>query len=265
MSFGKAFSEYDSLYDDDEYEEYLSCRKSSVAEERRKLYSRIKSRGKYDEATTLPCDDERFPAKKKTSSTPARPLLELSSAERSFYKYSSRLHGIRYSKLDYVPLDPNLDPPPYRCFSCWERGHMSRACTFPLIALFCRNCGRRDVDLENCPRCSRAYRRELDKRDTAAALREAATIDARKENSKKKADPLLDVSLLVNEGSVAGDDDTPPRHPLETIDEEFESKFDFTRDMVSDVKKLMEAVKHLSVKTQDRVLRQWLTERQKKL
>ncbi|OXU29053.1 hypothetical protein TSAR_015168 [Trichomalopsis sarcophagae] len=192
------------------------------------------------------------------------PLLELTRGDKIYYKHSKRVRGIRYDGLDFVPLNPKLDPPPHRCFSCWERGHLSRTCMNPLISLFCRNCGRRDVDLEDCPRCSRAHRRESAKKDTAEALQEAKIKTEAKIPEKKSraaAETLLDVSLLVNEGSVASDEDDAPRRSLETIQEEFE--FDFTHDMISDVKILMEAVKHLSVKTQDRVLRQWLTERQK--
>ena len=46
-------------------------------------------------------------------------------------------------------MDPDGDP----CFNCWARGHMRFIRREPR-RLFCFNCGRRNVAMRNCPRCS---------------------------------------------------------------------------------------------------------------
>ena len=57
-----------------------------------------------------------------------------------------------------------MDPDGDRCFNCWARGHTRFTCR-ELRRLFCFNCGRRNVTMRNCPRCSDEHLSYLRGRD----------------------------------------------------------------------------------------------------
>ena len=62
-----------------------------------------------------------------------------------------------FENLNPIPIDYNLDPPPYACFNCWKRtGHNRENCDLPKI-ICCHNCGRYGVYMEDCPRCKDEY------------------------------------------------------------------------------------------------------------
>ncbi|XP_014208103.1 uncharacterized protein LOC106639154 [Copidosoma floridanum] len=67
-----------------------------------------------------------------------------------------RIRGVLFRVIDQVPNDPKIDPPPRACFNCWKVGHVFTDCPLPQRYM-CPNCGRREVDLLSCPRCSRTY------------------------------------------------------------------------------------------------------------
>lgn len=68
-------------------------------------------------------------------------------------RFPPRTTGVLFGGLRIIPTHPCLDPPPRACFSCWQRGHKSRNCPRPTSVPLCRNCGRRGVEVTECPRC----------------------------------------------------------------------------------------------------------------
>lgn len=60
-----------------------------------------------------------------------------------------------------IPFDPQLDPEPFTCYNCWSDDHPRRDCPEPPLHAYCRNCGRKDVEVQDCPRCAEAYREFL--------------------------------------------------------------------------------------------------------
>ncbi|XP_043470191.1 uncharacterized protein LOC122503635 [Leptopilina heterotoma] len=68
--------------------------------------------------------------------------------------------GRMFGGLDIIPTDPRVDPPPGVCHNCWCRGHGVNRCRAPRIEM-CNNCGRREVVLMNCPRCSRVHKLDM--------------------------------------------------------------------------------------------------------
>ncbi|XP_043468245.1 uncharacterized protein LOC122502325 [Leptopilina heterotoma] len=49
--------------------------------------------------------------------------------------------GVMFGNLKPIPTDPNVDPPPNSCISCWKKGHQRSRCPNPYVG-YCRNCGR---------------------------------------------------------------------------------------------------------------------------
>ncbi|XP_043476267.1 uncharacterized protein LOC122507548 [Leptopilina heterotoma] len=68
-----------------------------------------------------------------------------------------RKSGIIFGGLKEIPTSDILDPPPFCCFNCWERGHRVVDCPHLIRHQFFRNCGRRETTVKNCPRCAEAY------------------------------------------------------------------------------------------------------------
>ncbi|XP_043482018.1 uncharacterized protein LOC122511053 [Leptopilina heterotoma] len=73
------------------------------------------------------------------------------------------LEGRMFGGLDPIPTVPRLDPPPGVCHNCWRKGHEVPKCPSKL-AKFCKNCGRREVILTDCPRCARVNRLIMEER-----------------------------------------------------------------------------------------------------
>ncbi|KAJ8684578.1 hypothetical protein QAD02_020370 [Eretmocerus hayati] len=69
-----------------------------------------------------------------------------------------RTTGRFFGDLVGIPTEPHLDPVHYACFRCWGVGHLARDCRQEERWSFCLNCGRRGLEVEDCPRCSVAYR-----------------------------------------------------------------------------------------------------------
>ncbi|XP_043469787.1 uncharacterized protein LOC122503348 [Leptopilina heterotoma] len=90
----------------------------------------------------------------ETGATPTRPIIK-----------SGRMFG----SLDQIATDPDLDPPHGSCFNCWEKKHHLKDCPDQLNT-FCRNCGRRNVLIDSCPRCARVFpkwlRRKADSKNS---------------------------------------------------------------------------------------------------
>lgn len=66
---------------------------------------------------------------------------------------------VMFGGLRIIPTDVDLDPPPYSCFNCWQRGHEANYCPSKIKRLHCLNCGRRRVSVHNCPRCGEQSKR----------------------------------------------------------------------------------------------------------
>ncbi|XP_043469249.1 uncharacterized protein LOC122502954 [Leptopilina heterotoma] len=77
--------------------------------------------------------------------------------------------GRIFCRLDRIPTDPDLDPPMGACFNCWSMSHKLAYCPEP-IDIFCRNCGRFGVMMEDCPRCARAYRLWMKRSGSSVSL-----------------------------------------------------------------------------------------------
>ena len=78
-------------------------------------------------------------------------------------RFPVKLCGVRFGNLTPIPSHHELDPPPYTCFNCRRRcrgnGHKVMNCEETYL-VHCENCGRRGVDVSECPRCSEAYFRD---------------------------------------------------------------------------------------------------------
>lgn len=66
--------------------------------------------------------------------------------------------GVLFDGLELIPTDPAIDPPPRNCFNCWEPGHKRTNCHKSTMGRFCNNCGRKNEDLNTCPRCKFAHK-----------------------------------------------------------------------------------------------------------
>lgn len=96
-----------------------------------------------DEATAyFPCQDEPDQPNRKKS----RDILQVIRS------------GKLFGGLTEIPTNPTVDPPYGTCLNCWGRNHQVWKCPFPL-SLFCRNCGRKNLMILNCPRCEEPFRR----------------------------------------------------------------------------------------------------------
>lgn len=91
----------------------------------------------------------------------ARVLRHLYGRPKEGYRNSGVLYN---GGLELIVTDPRVDPPARSCFACWEKGHNSNRCPNPDPGEYCRNCGRREVVVTNCPRCSKRHARFLAER-----------------------------------------------------------------------------------------------------
>ncbi|XP_058803729.1 uncharacterized protein LOC131671372 [Phymastichus coffea] len=68
------------------------------------------------------------------------------------------LSGRFLQNLAPVPFDSKIDPPQIKaCFNCWHMNHKLENCYVKKRNIFCSNCGRKYVEVEDCPRCAKAY------------------------------------------------------------------------------------------------------------
>ena len=84
--------------------------------------------------------------------------------ERDGTRRPRKLRGCRFGNLESIPSHHTLDPRPHTCFNCREdckdgRGHEAMDCPEAYV-LHCENCGRRGVNVLDCPRCGVAYIRD---------------------------------------------------------------------------------------------------------
>lgn len=75
--------------------------------------------------------------------------------QNRFKKY--KRFGLFLRNLDPVEFCSIVDPRPHTCYNCWSPKHELKDCPKPLIDIFCCNCGRRYVKIEECPRCARIF------------------------------------------------------------------------------------------------------------
>ena len=106
-----------------------------------------------------------------------------------------RTTGVRFGNLMPIPTDPRIDPPPFRCYNCWQPGHDALQCARPQAMVFCHNCGRRGVCMAQCSRCSAEHERQLMAPPQPPAPRLAArrgSSHARAEPYARQAAPVMD-------------------------------------------------------------------------
>ncbi|XP_043466997.1 uncharacterized protein LOC122501529 [Leptopilina heterotoma] len=104
------------------------------------------------------------PPVRRVGGTGARPKEYPGTSERRSdpeekHAWRTRKTGVIFGGLKEIPTSEELDPPPYSCFNCWQRGHRAVDCPKPVTCKFCSNCGRRHTAVKNCPRCAEAYLR----------------------------------------------------------------------------------------------------------
>ncbi|XP_043481111.1 uncharacterized protein LOC122510492 [Leptopilina heterotoma] len=90
----------------------------------------------------------------------AEPVIEIASLEQGRNVLPVITRGVLFGGLKLIPTDPELDPPPGSCISCWQFGHRRNDCPNPQYG-YCRNCGRRGVTMTDCPRCSDRHKRDM--------------------------------------------------------------------------------------------------------
>ena len=86
-----------------------------------------------------------------------------------------RKRGSQFGGLVPVALDRSVDPPPYACFNCGNRGHTMKHCPESWRGTVCYNCGRRGMTMRTCDRCSLAHRAFLAERKEKSLLQSRAT------------------------------------------------------------------------------------------
>ena len=123
--------------------------------------------------------------------------------------YPVKTSGIKFGGLVRIPTDPALDPPPFTCFNCWGRGHPALRCPLPQQRVFCFNCGRRDVDLSQCPRCSEPHRRYIETEFAHERCAGEGPIYPRKEGPPQR--PVNDVRNSQEERVAAATEEPSAR------------------------------------------------------
>lgn len=103
-----------------------------------------------------------------TEERPARTRVETVDEERN-RRFPIKRKGIFFSNLTEIPTNPVLDPPPYACYNCWQRGHVDKVCPRLRVRIYCSNCGRTGVKVMACPRCKDKYDYYVSRRDERAA------------------------------------------------------------------------------------------------
>lgn len=114
-----------------------------------------------DNRGTLVVTVETTPSQSGPSNQQLRRGRGQSKGRRAPAQLKIKLGGVKFGNLKPIPTDPTVDPPPYACFNCWDWGHSVFDCKEPQTTPFCYNCGRREVDMMNCPRCGDRHREFL--------------------------------------------------------------------------------------------------------
>ena len=99
---------------------------------------------------------ERVPSPPRRSDAPPPATVEVVEPFPRVTK------GIKFGGLTSIVTDPRVDPPLGSCFNCWQRGHVALRCPRPKQRNYCFNCGRVNVDMTVCPRCSGPHRRYIE-------------------------------------------------------------------------------------------------------
>ncbi|CAB0033554.1 unnamed protein product [Trichogramma brassicae] len=71
----------------------------------------------------------------------------------------ARIRGENFGGLQLVRFVLGLGPPRGAFFECHQPGHTRRQCRNPFDGVLCTNCGRRGVKVQQCPRCSRGWKK----------------------------------------------------------------------------------------------------------
>lgn len=66
--------------------------------------------------------------------------------------------GMKFGGLALIKFDPLVDPLPGSCIQCHKMGHSLSDCRNPRASSWCSNCGRWDVNIKYCPRCSARFK-----------------------------------------------------------------------------------------------------------
>lgn len=71
--------------------------------------------------------------------------------------YKAKKGGVKNQNIEKILTNPEIDPPPRSCFTCWRFGHFVLDCKQPKSLLYCSNCGRKGRIVRTCERCRKAY------------------------------------------------------------------------------------------------------------
>ena len=160
-----------------------------------------------------------------------------SVGDRAFGEDGVRLRGTQFGGLNWIPNNPELDPPSRQSFRCWDGEHMQFLC--PKKGLipdhFCYNCGRKWRRIDNCERCRDAFARykeqtkgRLNQPNTVSAtitsgsLQQAATVavNARPQvvgptGNESAQPPTLSIPAITRSGAL--DLSPAPRQPANPL------------------------------------------------
>ncbi|XP_043470590.1 cardiomyopathy-associated protein 5-like [Leptopilina heterotoma] len=166
------------------------------------------------------------------------------------------------------------DPPPFCCFNCWERGHRVVDCPHPIRHQFCRNCGRRETTIRNCPRCAEAYHRfagcprryeeVVETNDTRSETNEIADvmIESIVEEPPEEEERQATLDKEAPKPLVGEESENEEERGNSVHQEEHESESG-DEDLVTKLLELTRALAGLPTSTVDLAVRQLLEERKK--
>ncbi|KAL7292814.1 hypothetical protein TKK_0005409 [Trichogramma kaykai] len=160
-----------------------------------------------------------------------------------------KFRGVQFGGLTPIVTDPTLDPPPFACFNCWGEGHNKSWCREPRRR-FCSNCGRRGVDLIDCPRCKVAHNDYMTQRYGEGWN---AT------ESRKRASPSRQDESQVAKRTAARSTTTTPHHSMINSSENTTSRNAgaSNHDDTGLIARILEETKNLEPDVRDAVLRRF--------
>ncbi|KAL7306594.1 hypothetical protein TKK_0001281 [Trichogramma kaykai] len=106
------------------------------------------------------------------------------------------LKGMLFGDLKPISTDPELDPPADVCHICWQSGHTRMTCKHPIKGIFCNNCGRKGIAIDDCPRCGQKYQEYQNKLKESRIIEYGISMPNRSNFYPKEPKSLLDNKLI---------------------------------------------------------------------